>query len=135
MIGHRPGYRDGSTRDPADVVADDFSSVAFSNDPGDVVAAFSDGLAASVLKRLLTRPAWMTDAECRDSDVDFTSQAKGERAKAFALCSVCSVRVSCLAWAYEVGDEAAILGGLDAPARRAHRRAAAARSRTKGVQL
>jgi WhiB family redox-sensing transcriptional regulator len=127
LKAYRPGYVDGSVRDPADVVADDYS-VAYGNDPSEIVAAF-DGLGASVLRRLLARPDWMADAECRGSDVDFTSKAKGERARAFALCSSCPVRVPCLAWAYEIDDQVAILGGLDAPARRAHRRAAIARQR------
>jgi hypothetical protein len=132
MKASKPGYRDGSTRDPADVIADDYS-VAYTSDPGEIVAAFEGGLGAAFLARLLARPAWMADAECRGSDVDFTSKGKAERARAFALCAICTVRVECLAWAYEVNDEAAILGGLDAPARRAHRRAAEARSKTKGV--
>jgi WhiB family redox-sensing transcriptional regulator len=131
MNGSKPGYRDGSTRDPAEIVADDYS-VAYTSDPGEIVAAF-DGLGASFLARLLARPDWMAEAECRGSDVDFTSKGKAERARAFALCSACPVRLPCLAWAYEVGDEAAILGGLDAPARRAHKRAATARYKTRGV--
>jgi WhiB family redox-sensing transcriptional regulator len=128
VIGYKPGYIDGSVRDPADVVTEAGSSI-YGNDPSDLVAEFSAGGASFLRALVAARPQWMSDAACRGSELDFTSRAKGVQSACIQVCGSCAVRVECLEWALETQDEVAVLGGMTGTTRRAHRRAAAARQR------
>lgn len=70
------------------------------------------------LDDLLHRPKWHADAACIDSTIDFTSKARADTTAALQVCGHCQVRVECLAWAIEVGDSHAVLGGMTPAARR-----------------
>lgn len=69
---------------------------------------------------------WTADAACRGLDTElFYPVADTARlaAPAKAICADCPVRADCLAWALEIGDDHAVLGGLTPRERRALRRA------------
>jgi WhiB family redox-sensing transcriptional regulator len=75
-------------------------------------------LAASVKMLAGARPDWHNQGACKGSDIDFTSRGNKQRAAALQVCGSCPVPTECLAWAIEVDDRGAILGGMDVPARR-----------------
>jgi hypothetical protein len=68
-------------------------------------------LARSIKMLLAARQAWHYEGACRGSDIDFTSRGRNQRSAALQICGGCSVRTDCLAWAVEVDDRVAILGG------------------------
>jgi hypothetical protein len=100
-------------------------------DPGTIVAGGTDALGTLVAALSGHVPGWHEAAACRGSGIDFTSRAPAQRAAALALCGQCTQREPCLAWAIEVDDGDAILGGMDPAARKAHARTVAARQRAK----
>lgn len=89
-------------------------------DPGEHIAGSGDLLAAllDTLKR--SRPAWHGEAACRGSSLDFTARERDRTtiSAALQLCGRCPVRLACLDWALDIGDEAAVLGGTTPSARR-----------------
>ena len=87
-------------------------------DPAEWATTTADPLAVLFDLFERSRPAWHDEAACRGSGVDFTATGRKERARAFDICGRCPVRVECLEWAIEVGDEVAVLGGMDPAARR-----------------
>ena len=87
-------------------------------DPAEWAAITTDPLAVLFDLFERSRPAWHDQAACRGSGVDFTATGRKERARAFDICGRCPVRAECLEWAIEVGDEVAVLGGMDPAARR-----------------
>ena len=87
-------------------------------DPADWATTTADPLAVLFDLFERSRPAWHDQAACRGSGVDFTATGRKERARAFDVCGRCPVRAECLEWAIEVGDEVAVLGGMDPAARR-----------------
>lgn len=91
-------------------------------DPAEIVAGAVDPLGTLLDLLHRARPRWHADAACRGSGVDFTSTGNRQRALAFTLCGTCPVRADCLAWALEIDDDVAILGGTDPAARRAMKR-------------
>jgi WhiB family redox-sensing transcriptional regulator len=72
---------------------------------------------------------WIERARCRDEDPDLffpigsTGPALSQLARAKAVCLGCPVRVECLEWALETGQDAGVWGGLSEDERRALRRA------------
>jgi len=64
------------------------------------------------------RPDWHRLGACRGSDVNFVSRSPKERSKAVGICGTCPSMMLCRAWADEVGDTWAVLGGEDPQARR-----------------
>ncbi|HXF35895.1 MAG TPA: WhiB family transcriptional regulator [Actinomycetota bacterium] len=72
---------------------------------------------------------WVERARCRDEDPDLffpigsTGPALSQLARAKAVCLACPVRVECLEWALETGQDAGVWGGLSEDERRALRRA------------
>lgn len=62
-------------------------------------------------------PQWMSEAECRNSNPDlFYPSATGRWSQrrireALQVCRRCPVIADCLAWAFEMKDGHAILGG------------------------
>lgn len=99
-------------------------------DPGESIAGGGDLLAAMLDTLKRSRPDWHDDAACRGATIDFTvTRRERNRAAisaALQVCGRCPVRVECLDWAVEIGDEAAVLGGTTPSARRR-----LARQRTK----
>ncbi|HEV2930751.1 MAG TPA: WhiB family transcriptional regulator [Propionibacteriaceae bacterium] len=79
---------------------------------------------------------WWPAAACRDSDPELFSpigngwNAMPQIAAAKAVCAVCPVRAECLAWAFQMRDDHAVLGGTTGPERRAMRRTAASEEAT-----
>lgn len=122
MKATRPGYVDNSIRDPAELLAEDYS-VALGHDPADVVAAFSEGGASLLADFIANQPAWMTDAMCRNEPVAVFFAGHGEKSQlAYELCSRCEVRRECLEYAIDEGIAFGIWGGASPAARRAVRR-------------
>lgn len=84
--------------------------------------------------------AWQHTAACRDADPELFFPLGQEGGPAYraaaaaakAVCAGCPVTRQCLAWAEEVGDGWAVLGGL-APGER-HQRAAAGRPRRRRLR-
>lgn len=78
------------------------------------------------------RPAWMDQAACVRSAVDFFPRhgSRHSRDRALAVCRRCSVREDCLAYAlsFPVTEDAGIYGGTTAAERRKMRDAGVARS-------
>ena len=82
---------------------------------------------------------WRDRAECLDSGdpelffpVGNTGPALEQIEQAKLICSACSVRDVCLAWAMEHNQDAGVWGGLSEDERRSlKRRAARARRATK----
>lgn len=74
-------------------------------------------------------PEWMASAECAgcDPELFYPDGTKGRKAReqtaaAKKVCSVCRVRVECLLYALNQGEEWGIWGGLDEDERFAVRR-------------
>lgn len=71
---------------------------------------------------------WIQRARCRDEDPELffpigtTGPALSQLARAKAICLACPVRMECLEWALETGQEAGVWGGLSEDERRALRR-------------
>lgn len=71
---------------------------------------------------------WIRRARCRDEDPELffpigtTGPAASQLARAKAICRLCPVRVECLEWALETGQDAGVWGGLSEEERRALRR-------------
>lgn len=71
---------------------------------------------------------WIRHARCRDEDPELffpigtTGLAAAQLARAKAVCGLCPVRVECLEWALETGQDAGVWGGLSEEERRALRR-------------
>ena len=71
--------------------------------------------------------SWMNDAACRDTQVDpesfFYAGKTGHRerdvAQGLALCSTCPVISQCLAHAFDINDQFAVMGGTTPKQRRA----------------
>lgn len=65
---------------------------------------------------------WMRQGLCTDFDPDLwfpdpddhPSRRQARTAQAQKICSHCPVRAACLRWAFETGDEWAVLGGRTA---------------------
>jgi WhiB family redox-sensing transcriptional regulator len=81
------------------------------------------------LDQLFGRPAWMADAACRGSKVNFHPERGQDTRAAKAVCATCPVREQCRSYALEVGDKYGVWGGTTAKERRkllrrAHRSAA-----------
>jgi len=79
---------------------------------------------------------WRHRALCRDEDPELffpigtTGPAALQVEEAKAVCQRCEVRVECLGWALETGQDAGVWGGLSEDERRAlKRRAARTRAR------
>jgi hypothetical protein len=128
MKGHRPGYVDNSTHDPAELIAGDYS-IGYGSDPADVIAAFSPGPSTLLPRLLAARPAWLDDAACAGMPhaIFFDREHK---AKALQTCGLCPVRQPCLDEAVADPDlDFGVRGGMTAAARKAHRRAVTARQR------
>ena len=105
---------------------------SLAGDPFDILmraegATADEMLAAAIASLDHYRPPWHASAECRGSGVNFYSTDPPQRAAALELCGRCEVRVECLAWALEVDDRDAVLGGMDPGARKAHARVIARR--------
>lgn len=81
---------------------------------------------------------WRHLAACRDEDPELffpigtTGPAALQVEEAKAVCRRCDVRVECLQWALETGQDAGVWGGTSEDERRALKRrgARAARSRS-----
>lgn len=62
--------------------------------------------------------SWLSSAACRDVDPnlffgDENGKFAGEKTKqAIAVCRRCDCVLLCLSWAFETGDQYAVLGGL-----------------------
>ncbi|HXF73738.1 MAG TPA: WhiB family transcriptional regulator [Actinomycetota bacterium] len=71
---------------------------------------------------------WIRRARCRDEDPELffpigtTGPAASQLARAKAICRLCPVRLECLEWALETGQDAGVWGGLSEEERRALRR-------------
>jgi len=67
--------------------------------------------------------AWLSEAACRGSDIDFIETAGNERA--LAVCASCPVRAECLdaALRLPVADDFGVMGGTVPAERRRMRRA------------
>jgi hypothetical protein len=90
-------------------------------DPQDVVVELDRDTVIAQLRMALygTRPAWMNNAACKGSTLDFTSKAAKVASQCLQVCGRCDVLSECRAWADEVGDVHAVLGGETPAARRA----------------
>jgi WhiB family redox-sensing transcriptional regulator len=72
------------------------------------------------------RPEWMSSAACRgDGPAEFVPARGQSIARARALCSECSVRAECLAYALADSDIVGVWGGTTTQERSALRRQAA----------
>lgn len=70
---------------------------------------------------------WVEQAACRGAPTDAFFPGRGENLDAVrAVCSACSVRPECLAWALSHPTDDGFYGGLSSRSRRALRRAALA---------
>jgi WhiB family transcriptional regulator, redox-sensing transcriptional regulator len=75
---------------------------------------------------------WASLGACRDSDPDLffpiasSGPALQQIAEAKAVCALCPVRVDCLSYALETGQDAGLWGGASAEERREIRSARAA---------
>ena len=83
-------------------------------------ALMSVELAALLDRIRRSRPAWMVDAACIGSPVDFTSKHRRQRAAALQICGGCPVVFDCRDWSLTIDDDVSVLGGLDPAARRQH---------------
>ena len=91
------------------------------SDPtGDLVAARNTTDALDVLG--FHRPAWMRNASCKSSPIDFTNENVTSASKALQICARCSLMATCRAYALADPDLVGIWGGTDSAARRAMRR-------------
>lgn len=75
------------------------------------------------LRSLPTNPSppdvWQDDAACFGIDPDlFFPTSEEEAGPALAFCSVCDIRVTCLAWALKNGERYGVWGGLTEQQRR-----------------
>ena len=67
---------------------------------------------------------WWTRGECRDEDPDLffpignTGPAAAQTQKAKAVCARCPVRLQCLSWATDTGQDSGVWGGLSEGERR-----------------
>ena len=68
---------------------------------------------------------WRDQAACLDAEPEwfFPVRENDPAEQAKAVCSTCPVAAECLAWAYEIRDGWAVLGGMTAAEREAKRRA------------
>jgi WhiB family redox-sensing transcriptional regulator len=72
---------------------------------------------------------WVHKAKCREVDPELffpigtTGPAAAQVESAKAVCVIWPVRVECLEWALETGQDAGVWGGLSEEERRALRRA------------
>ena len=86
-----------------------------------LAAHFDDEARLERLDVLLARlrPAWTVAARCRGrfAEIDFTDGH--HKAAALALCDRCPVQAQCLAWAFELNDQDAVMGGTTPQQRRA----------------
>jgi hypothetical protein len=78
----------------------------------------TDALGALVSLIQRSRPAWHALGACRGSSLDFTNTSPKNVAACLQLCGGCNARADCLAWALEIDDRCAVLGGMDPAARR-----------------
>jgi WhiB family redox-sensing transcriptional regulator len=75
---------------------------------------------------------WASRGTCRDSDPDLffpiapSGPALRQIARAKAVCARCPVRIDCLSYALETGQEAGVWGGTSEEERRAIRSASTA---------
>jgi WhiB family redox-sensing transcriptional regulator len=92
--------------------------------------------ATTALTRRATTPAaqpdrqWVRAAACQDEDPDLffsTGAAQTEMAK--AVCATCPVRLQCLRWALESGQNSGVWGGLSEDERRLLKQPGRARAR------
>jgi WhiB family redox-sensing transcriptional regulator len=70
------------------------------------------------LDQLFARPAWMADAACRGSAVNFHPERGQDTRAAKAVCAGCLVRDECRSYALGVGDKFGVWGGTTAKDRR-----------------
>ncbi len=70
------------------------------------------------LDLLFARPAWMADAACRGSTVNFHPERGQDARSAKAICARCPVREQCQAYALETGEMFGVWGGTTAKERR-----------------
>ena len=83
---------------------------------------------------------WRYDAECRKDDYDAdlcfpvgtTGPALVQAEKAKAVCARCPVRLQCLSWAMNTGQDSGVWGGLSEEERRLLRKKG--RTRIPGVE-
>lgn len=89
-------------------------------DPADVVLAGDRAVALWFVRHIIgARPAWHAQGACKGSPLDFTSRSEGEISRCLQVCGGCPVMLTCRAWADEMQDGVAVLGGESGAARRA----------------
>jgi WhiB family redox-sensing transcriptional regulator len=70
-------------------------------------------------RALMTRPEWQTDAACRGMDSELFYPGQGEDPNpAKAICRLCDVQASCLAYALNRPERFGVWGGLTVRERR-----------------
>ncbi len=90
---------------------------ATTSDPADIVAGDTLDLPTLIAAMTRGRPAWTDSAACRGSSLDFTSKSPAVIAACIQVCGQCPARLECRAFADEIEDRFAVLGGEDASAR------------------